>query len=54
MHIREEVFACTRAFEHLLASGIALTEDERSFFHHYFHEVAQYFDLSLEADPTLF
>ena len=30
MHIRDEVFAFTRAYEHLLASGFALTEDERS------------------------
>ena len=53
MHIRDEVFAFTRAYEHLLASGFALTEDERSFLQYYFQEMAQHFDLLSDGSPTL-
>jgi hypothetical protein len=53
MHIRDEVFALTRAYEHLLASGFALTEDERSFLQYYFQEMAQHFDLLSDGSPTL-
>jgi len=51
MNIRDEVFACTRACEHLLASGISLTEDERRFLQYYLQEVTQHLDLSSDASP---
>ena len=53
MQIRDEVFALTRAYEQLLASGFALTEDERRFLQYYFQEMAQHFDLVSDGSPTL-
>ena len=50
MHIREEVFACTRACEHLLNSELTLTPDERSFLEYHLTEVAQHYLVNL---PTL-
>jgi hypothetical protein len=49
MHIREEVFACTRACEHLLNSELTLTPDERSFLEYHLTEVAQYYLVNLPS-----
>jgi hypothetical protein len=56
MHIREEVFACTRACEHLLNSELTLTPDERSFLEYHLTEVAQHYLVtlpSIEIPPDL-
>ncbi|MDF0676134.1 MAG: hypothetical protein P0120_17640 [Nitrospira sp.] len=53
MYIRDEVFAFKHTYEQLLASGFALTEDERSFLQYYFQEMAQHFDLVSDGSPTL-
>jgi hypothetical protein len=49
MHIREEVFACTRACEHLLNSELTLTPDERNFLEYHLTEVAQHYLVNLPS-----
>jgi hypothetical protein len=49
MHIREEVFACTRACEYLLNSELTLTPDERSFLEYHLTEVAQHYLVNLPS-----
>jgi hypothetical protein len=49
MHIRNEVFACTRACENLLASGLALEGDERNLLEYYLRDVVLQYHLTLQS-----